>query len=731
VRLGAALASPLAVVLIVPGLVAAVGLFLTLLGQRALRDSTTQLGRDRFVEQTAFTARSIASSLAQADPMLDRLGELVASWSPDAPAEPVARALRGLLDGRAGVAYASVSYPDGTFRGAYLDEGVIRFAENRITESGPLMRRFDYTAGGLTPRSEERSGYDPRTRAFYRLAVESGRRVWTEPYLFYTSRQTGVTRTEPVFEPGPARRLRAVLTADFDIHALSLSMARVPIAGTKTLLYTNRGTLLAYPEGRPAVARAPLRGDRPLSLGDLMDPVVDAFAATARGHSPGSGRFEEFSANRQGMLAMVVAVPDFPELGWRVAAIVPEAAFFRSREVHERQSLIVASLSLLTALGVAVVFARHVVHVRREAESARDLARQATERARELGSYRLVERLGEGGMGEVWRAEHRLLIREAAIKLIHRDALSSSEQHPAELRERLRLEAQTLATLKSRHTIQLFDYGVTEEGTFFFVMELLDGMDLHRLVQLHGPQPVGRVIHLLVQACSSLGEAHEAGLVHRDIKPANIFVCRAADEVDIVKVLDFGLVQDAKRRSSSPGAPPALDAGALASGSADEPALPAERPITRAGQLMGTPAFMAPEQALGEETDGRADLYALGCVGWWLLTGHAPFQAATDLAMLLAHVHSPPPALPGPAEGSAQQLAAVLRQCLAKRRADRPADAYALARALNAIELPSDEVWTRERARECWVASIEPHSRPLAAPVPDRSVTVREIARAV
>jgi serine/threonine-protein kinase len=353
------------------------------------------------------------------------------------------------------------------------------------------------------------------------------------------------------------------------------------------------------------------------------------------------------------------------------------------------------------------------------------LARRATEQVRELGSYRLVERLGEGGMGEVWRAEHTLLIREAAIKLIHRDALAAAGHDSAEARQRLRREAQTLATLKSRHTIELFDFGVTEDGTFFFVMELLDGMDLQRLVERFGPQPVGRVIHLLVQACSSLGEAHEAGLVHRDVKPANMFVCRAADEVDIVKVLDFGLVQDASRRN-----PPVERRSAPAAITQPGAAPPDLGRITRAGALMGTPAFMAPEQALGHETDGRADLYALGCAGWYLLTGRAPYSGATALEMLLAHVNSPIPELPRSAGDGAPELEAVLRQCLAKKKEDRPADAHALAQALEAITLAEGEVWTSERARAWWSEHMQRSLREIEPALAHRGDTVREIARA-
>jgi tRNA A-37 threonylcarbamoyl transferase component Bud32 len=693
-RLGAALASPIGILLVVPGLVAAVGLFLTLLGQRALRDSTAQLGRDRFSEQTDFIARSIASSLAQSDAVLDRMRERVVAWSPADPAGPVAHSLRGLIRGRAGVAYVSLSYPDGTFRGAYLEGALIRFKEVRSDQGERIMSVFDLEGlDGLAPRTREPTTYDPTTRDFYRLAVEMGRRVWTKPYPFFGSHQTGVSRTEPVFEAG-SRTVRAVLTADFDVHALSESMAHAPIAGARTLLYTRDGTLLAYPEGAAAMARVPLRIDRPLAHGDLGDPVIDAFFASQQREPSSPGTFSEFSAGGETALAMVTPVPGFPELGWNVAAIVPRSAFFSARTVHERQSSIAAALSLLIALGVAVVFSRHVVRVRRDAAVARDLAREATDRMRELGSYRLIERIGQGAMGEVWRAEHRLLARQAAIKLIREEMLASGGRKPAELIERFRREAQTLATLRSRHTTLLFDYGVTEDGTFYFVMELLDGMDLETLVHRHGPQPPDRVIRLLIQVCSSLAEAHAAGLVHRDIKPANVFVCRAADEVDVVKVLDFGIVQGGGEQKEAP-----LAASASVG--------PGDGRLTHAGQHVGSPAVMAPEQIRGQDIDGRADLYSLGCVAVWLLSGRMPFLGETAFDMMGAHLYTAVPALASLVSGDLPaELDRILRQCLEKGRDDRPRDAGALAEALRAIVVPPGDAWTAQRAAAWWAERV-------------------------
>jgi len=303
----------------------------------------------------------------------------------------------------------------------------------------------------------------------------------------------------------------------------------------------------------------------------------------------------------------------------------------------------------------------------------------AVRQARELGSYRLVERLGRGGMGEVWRAEHRLLARPAAIKLIRPEVLGANDPEARRLlMRRFEREAQATAMMRSMHTIELYDFGVSDDGTFYHVMELLGGYDLHALVGRFGPVPAERVVHLLRQVCDSLGEAHEAGLIHRDIKPANIYACRYGREVDVVKVLDFGLVKHVQ--APEPGAD-----------------------LVTAGQLAGgTPAFMAPEQALGEDrVDARSDLYAVGCVAYWLLTGTLVFEGATPLETIVMHVHAQPE-LPSRRTGLPipPQLETLVLTCLAKDPAARPATADELGARLAAV--PLERPWTPERAREWW-----------------------------
>ncbi len=315
-------------------------------------------------------------------------------------------------------------------------------------------------------------------------------------------------------------------------------------------------------------------------------------------------------------------------------------------------------------------------------------------RALDLGSYQLEERLGSGGMGEVWRARHRLLARPAAVKLIRPEVFESAgAARQSALRKRFEREAQTTSLLQSPHTIALFDYGVTDDGAFYYAMELLDGFDLKTLVERFGPLPVERAVYLLVQACHSLAEAHASGLVHRDITPANIFVCRYGRDVDFVKVLDFGLVKPDTELTDQDAA------------------------VTQADRAGGTPAFMSPEQALGQrQIDGRADIYALGCVAYWLVTGSLVFPRNSAMAMAVAHSQAEPEPpshrteLPIPAS-----FDALILECLAKAPADRPPTAELLAHRLEALaEVPA---WDRSRAREWWNLHrpVDPAKRRLAA----------------
>ena len=360
-------------------------------------------------------------------------------------------------------------------------------------------------------------------------------------------------------------------------------------------------------------------------------------------------------------------------------AVAPLAvpALIAWRDAHARAFLIdvgtvpmLTSMALMMAIGVMIAtWGAHRIHTLRV---------EAFE-AKRLGQYVLTERLGAGGMGEVWKAEHALLVRPAAIKLIKPDLAGIRDAALAQdFAASFEREAQATASLRSIHTVELYDFGITADSTFYYVMELLDGLDLETMVKRYGPLPPARVAYLLEQVCDSLADAHANGLVHGDIKPANIQVCRMGSRDDFVKVLDFGLVRPASG----------------AAGSYDR-------------RIIGTPAYMAPEVATGSGMiDGRADIYSLGCVGYWLLTGEQVFAGATLGEALQKHLSAPvmPPSQ-RVEEAIPAGLEALILRCLEKDPAARPQSAGELAAALLGTGLPGG--WTKAEARAWWLAQQE------------------------
>jgi eukaryotic-like serine/threonine-protein kinase len=335
----------------------------------------------------------------------------------------------------------------------------------------------------------------------------------------------------------------------------------------------------------------------------------------------------------------------------------------------------------IAAIAVATINSRVIYDLRRSVREAK-----------ELGPYALEERLGAGGMGEVWRARHRFLVRAAAVKLI-RPELIASGADPAVVFRRFEREARATAALRSPHTVQLYDFGQADDGSLFYVMEMLVGIDLDNLVSRFGPVPAERAIHILKQVCHSLSEAHQNGLTHRDIKPANIFVSCIGSELDFVKVLDFGLVRLQQDR-------PVED----------------QLKLTVEGSVAGTPAYSAPEVVLGHANyDHRVDIYAVGCVGYWLLTGKLVFDGDTPMQVMLDHARTPPPRPQTRTELSIPpELEQIIMDCLEKDPARRPASADALALRLSACPVPQQ--WTRERAERWWRSHLpeQVQARPVA-----------------
>ena len=350
-----------------------------------------------------------------------------------------------------------------------------------------------------------------------------------------------------------------------------------------------------------------------------------------------------------------------------VAALVHEATGRNAAQVFAVSTTILAA-----GAGLAVFGTTKMEALRREVLSAR-------EAVREMGQYRLRRKLGQGGMGEVYLAEHHLLKRPCALKRVHAKYLNNPEQ----LR-RFEREVQMTARLRHPNTVEIYDYGRADDGTFYYVMEYLNGLSLEDLVAAHGPQPPDRVVHILRQVCGALREAHRLGMVHRDIKPSNVLIFPDGTPHDQIKVVDFGLVHSL----------------------ADE--LDPEAKITRVGLIVGTPEYMSPEQASGVPIDGRSDLFSLGSVAYYLLTGREAFHRENPMKTLLAVVNEEPKPLVSYNPHLPADLAHVVGRCLTKRPEARYATAADLERAL--ADCSRADLWTEERAADWWAAN--PNSPP-------------------
>jgi serine/threonine-protein kinase len=322
---------------------------------------------------------------------------------------------------------------------------------------------------------------------------------------------------------------------------------------------------------------------------------------------------------------------------------------------------------LAVPAAIAVFAAARATALQRRAFEAE---RRAAER---VGPYTLTAKLGAGGMGEVWLAEHRLLKRPCAVKFVRPDFAANPSAAG-----RFEREVRAVTALSHPNTVRVYDYGRADDGGFYYVMEYLAGPTLDALVGRAGPLPPGRAVYLVRQVCGALAEAHAAGLVHRDIKPGNILVASLGGQYDVAKLLDFGLVHD------------------LAAG-------PDDGRLTRTGAVLGTPAYMAPEQAGGEAvTDGRGDLYSLGAVLFFAVTGRPPFDAPTVGKLVAAHLTRPPPRLTDLRPGLPADLAEVVARCLAKDPADRFQSAPDLDAALAGCGCAAD--WSAGDAARWWAA---------------------------
>lgn len=310
--------------------------------------------------------------------------------------------------------------------------------------------------------------------------------------------------------------------------------------------------------------------------------------------------------------------------------------------------------------GVSILVSRNLYSLHRSAH-----------RARRLGNYLIEKELGRGGMGQVFVARHALICRPTAVKV-----LEPQDGDPQTGLARFEREVQLSASLTHPNTITIFDFGRTADNTFYYAMEYLEGLDLQRLVDQFGPLPAERVVYVLRQALGSLGEAHRRGIIHRDVKPSNIFLTQRGGLHDFVKVLDFGLARKIE--------------GATESG------------LTKTGMVFGTPRYIAPESVYGQQrTDARSDLYNLGAVAYWLLTGRPLFEGSSSLDLIIDHVKTVPARPSSVTELEVPpELDALVMRCLEKEPGDRYQTAEALLADLQ--EVPLATPWTQDRAREWW-----------------------------
>jgi hypothetical protein len=330
----------------------------------------------------------------------------------------------------------------------------------------------------------------------------------------------------------------------------------------------------------------------------------------------------------------------------------------------------VTASSLLTfTAAIASVFGTYTVNaLRREAFAAR-----------QFGQYRLKKRLGYGGMGEVYLAEHQLLKRPSAIKLIR-----PSYQMDIAVIARFELEVQAMAKLSHFNTVEIFDYGRTKDGTFYYVMEYLPGLSLAEIVRKHGPLVPERVVHFIRQTCGALSEAHEVGLIHRDVKPGNIFAATRGGRCDVAKLLDFGLVQETSRVATG------------AAGQDDECVV-----VDECVMVSGSPSYMSPEQVIASgPLDARSDIYSLGASAYYLLTGRAPFVAKSAQEVMRAHVVEK---VVPPSKVNASlplDLERIVLCCLEKNAANRFANVVELEQSL--AQCACADLWTESTAARWW-----------------------------
>jgi tRNA A-37 threonylcarbamoyl transferase component Bud32 len=541
-------------------------------------------------------------------------------------------------------------------------------------EDGFLTRRIDAETPGTTRWRrwrEERlvetwerdTEASPMERPWFVGAMhrEPGTLHWTEPYEFLTTREPGIsisTRGTPEVA-GPER----VLSFNLSLTGISeMTMNTRPSENGVAFVFDDEGRTI----GLPADERYP--DDRSIAAAELLPleqlgiPLIDRAIAAWSDRDRGDSVFS-FSgpSNKRWWAGLSRVELDEEHAVWS-AVLVPRSDLLGT--LVTTRNLAVLGIIGAGALVAGLMFLASMRSIRRQMREVVDRIEQ------KLGQYHVEEKIGEGGNGTVYRAKHALLRRPTALKLMNPEFARSEAA-----RKRFEHEVRLTSGLSHPNTIAIYDFGHTDDGTLYYAMELLEGSTLDRLVRASGPLPANRAIHLLVQACGSLAEAHAKGLIHRDIKPSNLIVCERGGEYDVVKVLDFGLVKEMAQVDGN---------------------------LTQANVLIGTPFYMAPEIiSQPGAASPQSDLYALGAVGYYLVTSRQVFEGESAVEICAAHLHDEPER-PSDKAGRdvPRDLEDVLLRCLAKDPGDRPADAGELREAL--LNCEAADGWTAADARDWW-----------------------------
>ena len=514
-----------------------------------------------------------------------------------------------------------------------------------VEASTPGTARWQrHSDGGVVEEWTRQMDVSPLGRPWYKGALnrDPGFHFWTDPYAFLTTKEPGVSVSSRW--PRPDGDNEHVLAFNITLTDISRYTTRLrPSDHGMTVIFTDEGETIGLPPDPRFEDEKDLLSAVLSPVTGLGVPALDAALAAWETKGRTEGIFAFRSGEEAPWWAGFSAITLDEEHRVWSAVLIPENDFLGS--VARLRNLSLAGIGITGLLIAAAVFVTSMRSIRRQMQTAVDQVE------RRLGQYQLRQKIGEGGNGAVYRAQHALLRRPTAIKLMNPEFARSEAA-----RERFEHEVQITSNLSHPNTIAIYDYGHTPDGTLYYAMELLNGSTLEHLARSSGPLPAGRVIHILEQMAGSLSEAHDKGLIHRDIKPSNAILCERGGLFDVVKVLDFGLVKEIAQTNGN---------------------------LTQANVLIGTPLYMAPEIiSQPGQASQQSDLYALGAVGYFLLTGRNVFEGGSAVEICARHLNDPPvppserAGLPVPAD-----LDAIILGCLEKDPTRRPADAASLPEA--------------------------------------------------